>query len=62
MILAAYGGLSIRVLIGVIGVALLTFFGLVMGTKIITGEEQIIYYHHEIAIMIISAAGTGGKK
>lgn len=55
VILAAYGGLSIRVLIGVIGVAILTFLGLAMATKIITGEEQIIYYHHVIAILIMSA-------
>jgi hypothetical protein len=55
MILAAYEGLSLWVLTGVVGVAVLTFFGLVMSTKIITGEEQIIYYHHEIAIMILAA-------
>lgn len=55
MILAAYGDLSLPVLIGLAGVAVLTFLGLVMSTKIITGEEQIIYYHHEIAIMIFAA-------
>jgi prolipoprotein diacylglyceryltransferase len=54
MILAAYGGLSLWILIGVIGVTVLTFFGLVMSTRIIAGEEQIIYYHHEIAIMIMA--------
>jgi hypothetical protein len=29
--------------------------GLAMATKIITGEEQLIYYHHMIAIMIMAA-------
>jgi hypothetical protein len=28
---------------------------LAFATKIITGEEQLIYYHHEIAIMLVSA-------
>ena len=46
MILAVYGGLSPWILTGIIGVAILTFLGLVMSTKIITGEEQIIYYYH----------------
>jgi hypothetical protein len=42
-------------MVGVIGVAVLTFLGLSMITKIITGEEQLIYYHQEIAIMIMAA-------
>lgn len=28
------------------------FFGLVMASKIVTGEEQIVYYHHEIAVLL----------
>jgi len=55
MILAAYKGLSLWTLIGLTGTSMLTFLTLVMITKIITGEEQIIYYHHEIAIMIMAA-------
>jgi len=35
--------------------SVLTFLGVVMATKIITGEEQIVYYHHEIAVMIVAA-------
>ncbi len=34
---------------------MLTFLGLAMLTKIITGEEHLIYYHHEIAIMFMTA-------
>lgn len=49
-------GLSLWVLTGIVLAAVLTFFGLVMVTKIITGEERIIYYHHEIVVMIVAAA------
>jgi hypothetical protein len=35
--------------------ATLTFFGLIMTTKIITGKERITYYHHEIAVMVVTA-------
>lgn len=55
MTLVNYLGLSPWVMVGVIGIAVLTFLGLAMITKIITGEEQLIYYHHEIAIMIMAA-------
>jgi hypothetical protein len=34
---------------------MLTFLALAMVTKIITGEEQLIYYHQEIAILIAAA-------
>ncbi len=47
--------LSQLVLLGMTAVVVITFFGLVMATKIITGEEQIIYYHHEIAVMALIA-------
>ena len=48
-------GLSLWVVVGMSGVTILTFCGLVMATKILTGEEQIIYYHHEIAVMTMIA-------
>jgi hypothetical protein len=35
--------------------AMATFLVLAFATKIITGEEQLIYYHQEIAIMLVSA-------
>ena len=55
MILVTYLGLFPWVMSGVIGIGMLTFLGLAMITKIIIGEEQLIYYHHEIAIMIMAA-------
>jgi prolipoprotein diacylglyceryltransferase len=48
-------GLSTWVMGGLVLAAVLTFFALVMATKIITGHESIIYYHHEIAVMTASA-------
>src|SRR5882672_9437642 len=53
--LATRLGLSLVVIAALILAAVLTFFGLVMATKIITGEERIIYYHHEIAVMVVAA-------
>lgn len=53
--LATRLGLSFVVIAALILAAVLTFFGLVMATKIITGEELIIYYHHEIAVVIVAA-------
>ncbi|MCI0392744.1 MAG: prolipoprotein diacylglyceryl transferase [Acidobacteria bacterium] len=50
-----YRGLSPWIMAGIVMAAVLTFFGLVMATKIITGEERIIYYHHEIAVMVVAA-------
>ena len=32
--------------------AVITFTGLVIATKMITGEEKLIYYHHEIAVLL----------
>jgi hypothetical protein len=52
--LATHLGLSLVVIAVLILAAALTFLGLVMATKIITGEELIIYYHHEIAVMIVA--------
>src|ERR1700704_6339643 len=51
MTIIAHGGLSYRVMIGITGTAVATFLALVMATKIITGEERITYYHHEIAVI-----------
>jgi prolipoprotein diacylglyceryltransferase len=55
MTLTLYLGLSLWVMSGVIGTSILTFLGLAMITKIITGEERLVYYHHEIAIMVVAA-------
>jgi len=48
-------GLKLTVVATLIATAALTFYGVVMATKIVTGEEQIVYYHHEIAVMIVAA-------
>jgi Prolipoprotein diacylglyceryl transferase len=53
--LVTYRELSPWVMAGLAVSAMLTFLGLVMATKIVTGEETIIYYHHEIAVMIVAA-------
>lgn len=42
--------ISIILLMGLVGAA--TFFLLAFAAKIITGDETIVYYHHEIAILI----------
>jgi hypothetical protein len=47
--------LSLLVMAGIMSVAVLTFFGLVIATKIITGEERVINYHHQIGVMVVAA-------
>src|SRR5262249_23461381 len=56
MSLTRYLGLSPLIMASIVATAVPTFLGLVMATKIITGEERIIYYHHEIAVMLAAAA------
>jgi Prolipoprotein diacylglyceryl transferase len=51
-VLAAHLGLSALTLFGMTGVVILTFLALVMITKVIVGQELIIYYHHEIAVIV----------
>jgi Prolipoprotein diacylglyceryl transferase len=51
ILLTVNQGLLLWVLAGMTLTTALIFFGLALATKIITGEEQLIYYHHEIAIM-----------
>lgn len=48
-------GLSVWVISVIAMTAMATFLVLAFATKIITGEEQLIYYHHEIAILLVSA-------
>lgn len=59
MSLVMIRGLSPFVMAGVVITAVLTFLGLAMVTKIITGEEYLTYFHHEIAIFSISALCLG---
>jgi hypothetical protein len=51
MILVRYLGLSPWTQLGITGVIILTFYVLMMATKILAGREIIIYYHHEIAVV-----------
>jgi hypothetical protein len=40
---------------GVLAVeAVLTFFGLAMAAKILTGEERLVYYHHKLAVILVA--------
>ena len=55
MTLTVLQSLSPWVMTGIVGTGILTFLGLAMATKIITGEERLIYYHHEIAILATAA-------
>jgi len=48
-------GLSVTVTAAIVLVATLAFLGLVMATKIVTGEENIVYYHHEIAVVLTAS-------
>jgi hypothetical protein len=51
MSLVAYLNLSHFVMGAITLLTAVVFFGLVMASKIVTGEEQIVYYHHEIAVL-----------
>jgi hypothetical protein len=55
MFLAQRLGISRVTLLGITGVVILTFSALTMATKIIVGKELIIYYHHEIAVLAMTA-------
>jgi Prolipoprotein diacylglyceryl transferase len=48
--------LSAWVMAGVVLAAVSAFFGLAMFTKLLTGQERLIYYHHEIAVMVAAGA------
>jgi hypothetical protein len=54
MTLTMHLGLSLWAIAGIVAAAVMTFLGLVMVTKIITGKENIIYYHHEIAVIAVT--------
>jgi Prolipoprotein diacylglyceryl transferase len=49
-------GQSSGVILGLGGVAILTFLGLAMWTKIRTGDESLTFYHHAIAVMVAVVA------
>jgi len=49
--------LSLWVGLSLLLAAVVTVLLVAMGTKILTGREKLIYYHHEIAILFVSAIG-----
>jgi cysteine sulfinate desulfinase/cysteine desulfurase-like protein len=51
-------GLSLETQAALVAVAVATFLALAMATKIMLGREALIYYHHEIAVLSISALGA----
>lgn len=55
MWLAGQTGLSRAVLCGLLGVAAIVFLTLAMATKVLTGRESLVYYHHEVAILACCA-------
>ena len=48
-------GLSLVIMLALIAVAVLTFLSLAMVTKILKRKEQIVYYHHQIAVVAVIA-------
>jgi hypothetical protein len=56
MTLVTLLGLSPWVMAGVVLAAVSAFFGLAMLTKLLIGQERLIYYHHEIAVLVVAGA------
>lgn len=52
--LAEHKNLSLPMIVTIIIGSIVTFLSLVLINKIITGEERIIYYHHEIGVMSVT--------
>jgi hypothetical protein len=59
LFLTNHQGLSLAVTAVIILGAVFTFYGLVMATKIVTGEERITYYHHEMAVIVVAMVLLG---
>src|SRR6185437_4808983 len=55
ILLTRYLGLSRLTLLGITGTVIITFYLLMMLTKVLANGEVIIYYHHEIAVIATSA-------
>jgi hypothetical protein len=48
-------GRSWLVMGAIVLVAVATFLGLTMATKVVTGSETLVYYHHEIAVVTMTS-------
>ena len=53
--LGARLGLLLALLAGLAAVAAGTFFAIVLVTRAILGEERLVYYHHELAVLVVAA-------
>ena len=51
VLLTLHAGLSLGVLAAMVATGCATFLGLAWVTKVVVGEERLIYYHHEVAIL-----------
>jgi hypothetical protein len=56
---ARTGG-SIRVESALVAAAVATFLLLALATKVVTGREALIYYHHEIAVLAMTGVAAWG--
>lgn len=54
----ARDGHAVGVQFGLIALAVATFLALAMATKVALGREALIYYHHEIAVLGLTAAAA----
>jgi Prolipoprotein diacylglyceryl transferase/Domain of unknown function (DUF4157) len=48
-------GLSAGFMAVILAATVVTFLALVMATKVVTGKERIVYYHHEIVVLAVVA-------
>lgn len=55
LVLAARSHLYLPMVLAIVICAVLTFVAVIMVTKVIVGKELIIYLHHEIAVMLVTA-------
>lgn len=55
LMLAGHAGLSRAIVVMLLASGVVTFLVLAMATKIVTGRESLVYYHHEIAILSVCA-------
>ena len=53
-VLVFHAGLSPLMMTGIVLAAILTFLTLAMLTKVVTGEERLVYYHHQLAIVAVA--------
>lgn len=53
--LVSHLDLSYWIMSAIIFAAMLTFLALAMATKILTGKEHLVYYHHKTAVLVVVA-------